>query len=63
MMLCRFLDYLYAASPLQVERAVSRARNRWLQEMSSLPEYKASLQTEREQWETQHQQHIHEQVC
>ncbi|KAG7323998.1 hypothetical protein KOW79_012014 [Hemibagrus wyckioides] len=47
---------------LQVERAVSRARNRWLQEMSSLPEYKASLQTEREQWETQHQQHIHKQV-
>ncbi|XP_027028950.2 centrosomal protein of 152 kDa isoform X1 [Tachysurus fulvidraco] len=47
---------------LQVERAVSRARNRWLQEMSSLPEYKANLQTEREQWETLHQQHIQEQV-
>ncbi|XP_026775518.3 centrosomal protein of 152 kDa isoform X2 [Pangasianodon hypophthalmus] len=47
---------------LQVEMAVSRARNRWLQEMSSLPEYKASLQTEKEQWETLQQQHIQEQV-
>ncbi|KAF5907494.1 centrosomal protein, partial [Clarias magur] len=46
----------------QVERAVSRARNRWLQEMSSLPEYKASLQMEREQWETQQQQNVQEQV-
>ncbi|XP_060770807.1 centrosomal protein of 152 kDa isoform X4 [Neoarius graeffei] len=47
---------------LQVERAVSRARNRWVQEMSSLPEYKASLQTEREQWEMLQQQHIQQQV-
>ncbi|MCJ8735943.1 hypothetical protein PDJAM_G00253320 [Pangasius djambal] len=47
---------------LKVEMAVSRARNRWLQEVSSLPEYKASLQTEKEQWETLQQQHIQEQV-
>ncbi|KAF4081363.1 hypothetical protein AMELA_G00160580 [Ameiurus melas] len=47
---------------LQVEGAVSRAHNRWLQEMSSLPEYKASLQSERERWETLQQQHIQEQV-
>ncbi|XP_053498224.1 centrosomal protein of 152 kDa isoform X2 [Ictalurus furcatus] len=47
---------------LQVERAVSRAHNRWLQEMSSLPEYKASLESERERWETLQQQHIQEQV-
>ncbi|XP_053345692.1 centrosomal protein of 152 kDa isoform X1 [Clarias gariepinus] len=47
---------------LQVERAVSRARNRWLQEMSSLPEYKDSLQIEREQWVTKQQQLVQDQV-
>ncbi|XP_026872929.2 centrosomal protein of 152 kDa [Electrophorus electricus] len=46
----------------QVESAVSRAYGRWLQDLTSLPEYKASLQTEREKWEKLQQQHIQEQV-
>ncbi|KAG9337037.1 hypothetical protein JZ751_029896 [Albula glossodonta] len=35
----------------QVESAVTRARSRWLEEMTSFPEYKARLQTERQEWE------------
>ncbi|KAK1789850.1 hypothetical protein P4O66_015722 [Electrophorus voltai] len=46
----------------QVESAVSRAYGRWLQDLTLLPEYKASLQTEREKWEKLQQQHIQEQV-
>ncbi|XP_046715991.1 centrosomal protein of 152 kDa isoform X2 [Silurus meridionalis] len=47
---------------LQIECAVSRAWNRWLHEMSSLPEYSASLQTEREKWETLKEQQIEKRV-
>ncbi|XP_018620521.2 centrosomal protein of 152 kDa [Scleropages formosus] len=35
----------------KVASAVSSARECWLQELTSLPEYKASLQAEREDWE------------
>ncbi|XP_042351484.1 centrosomal protein of 152 kDa isoform X2 [Plectropomus leopardus] len=35
----------------QVEGAVTRAYNRWVEDLTSLPEYQASLQTEREKWE------------
>ncbi|XP_032378967.1 centrosomal protein of 152 kDa isoform X2 [Etheostoma spectabile] len=35
----------------QVEGAVTRAYNCWIEDLTSLPEYKASLQTEREKWE------------
>ncbi|XP_031138543.1 centrosomal protein of 152 kDa isoform X3 [Sander lucioperca] len=35
----------------QVEGAVTRAYNRWIEDLTSLPEYQASLQTEREKWE------------
>ncbi|XP_029009041.1 centrosomal protein of 152 kDa isoform X2 [Betta splendens] len=35
----------------QVEGAVTRAYNRWIEDMTSLPEYQASLQTEKVKWE------------
>uniref|UniRef100_A0A4W6CYR6 Centrosomal protein 152 n=1 Tax=Lates calcarifer TaxID=8187 RepID=A0A4W6CYR6_LATCA len=35
----------------QVEGAVTRAYNRWIEDLTSLPEYQASLQTEKEKWE------------
>uniref|UniRef100_A0A8C6U528 Uncharacterized protein n=1 Tax=Neogobius melanostomus TaxID=47308 RepID=A0A8C6U528_9GOBI len=44
----------------QVEGAITRAYNRWVEDLSSLPEYQASLQTEREKWE-QHQQMVTDQ--
>ncbi|KAI4872117.1 hypothetical protein NFI96_031063 [Prochilodus magdalenae] len=47
---------------LQVEDAVSRAHTRWLQDLTTLPEYKASLQTEREKWNALQVQHVQEQV-
>ncbi|RXN26207.1 centrosomal protein of 152 kDa [Labeo rohita] len=47
---------------LQVEGAISRARSRWLQDLISLPEYKSSLQTEKDEWERLQQQHVKEQV-
>ncbi|KAL0154872.1 hypothetical protein M9458_049135, partial [Cirrhinus mrigala] len=45
-----------------VEGAISRARSRWLQDLTSLPEYKSSLQTEKDEWERLQQQHVEEQV-
>ncbi|XP_057186483.1 centrosomal protein of 152 kDa isoform X2 [Triplophysa rosa] len=47
---------------LKVEGAISRARSRWLQDLTSLPEYKSSLQTEREEWERQQEKRVQEQV-
>lgn len=38
-------------SVFQVEGAVTRAYSRWVEDLTSLPEYQASLQTEREKWE------------
>uniref|UniRef100_A0A3B4VJJ9 Centrosomal protein 152 n=1 Tax=Seriola dumerili TaxID=41447 RepID=A0A3B4VJJ9_SERDU len=35
----------------QVEGAVTRAYNRWTEDLTSLPEYQVCLQTEREKWE------------
>uniref|UniRef100_A0A3P9H996 Centrosomal protein 152 n=1 Tax=Oryzias latipes TaxID=8090 RepID=A0A3P9H996_ORYLA len=35
----------------QVEGAVTRAYNRWIEDLPSLPEYKARLQAEKEKWE------------
>ncbi|XP_071352332.1 centrosomal protein of 152 kDa isoform X2 [Trachinotus anak] len=35
----------------QIEGAVTRAYNRWIEDLTSLPEYQASLQTEKEKWE------------
>ncbi|XP_072291246.1 centrosomal protein of 152 kDa isoform X2 [Eucyclogobius newberryi] len=39
----------------QVEGAVTRAYNRWVEDLTSSPEYQASLQSEREKWEEQQQ--------
>uniref|UniRef100_A0A8B9LLN1 CEP152 CEP63 binding coiled coil domain-containing protein n=1 Tax=Astyanax mexicanus TaxID=7994 RepID=A0A8B9LLN1_ASTMX len=47
---------------LQVEGAVSRAHSRWLQDLTSIPEYKASLQKEREKWEAIQEENIQEHV-
>ncbi|XP_016373258.1 LOW QUALITY PROTEIN: centrosomal protein of 152 kDa-like [Sinocyclocheilus rhinocerous] len=47
---------------LQVEGAISRARSRWLQDLTSLSEYKSSLQREKDEWERLQQQHVQEQV-
>ncbi|XP_064168905.1 centrosomal protein of 152 kDa [Anguilla rostrata] len=46
----------------QVESAVSRARGCWLQEMTSLPEFKTHLQTQRREWEKQQEKDVVQQV-
>ncbi|XP_044212391.1 centrosomal protein of 152 kDa [Thunnus albacares] len=46
----------------QVEGAVTRAYNRWIEDLTSLPEYQACLQTEKEKWEEQQEQHTEHQV-
>ncbi|XP_036391149.1 centrosomal protein of 152 kDa isoform X1 [Megalops cyprinoides] len=45
----------------KVESAVSNAKSQWLQEMTSLPQYKASLQAEREAWAKQQDQALSQQ--
>ncbi|XP_055048827.2 centrosomal protein of 152 kDa isoform X4 [Misgurnus anguillicaudatus] len=47
---------------LQVEGAISRARTRWLHDLTSLPEYKSSLQTEKDDWERLQQKQVQEQI-
>lgn len=47
----------------QVEGAVMRAYNRWIEDLTSLPEYKASLQMEREKWEEEQEKFTKLQVC
>ncbi|XP_041651435.1 centrosomal protein of 152 kDa isoform X2 [Cheilinus undulatus] len=42
----------------QVEGAVTRAYNRWIEDLTSLPEYQAALQTEREKWEQHKEQQV-----
>ncbi|XP_070687478.1 centrosomal protein of 152 kDa [Pempheris klunzingeri] len=46
----------------QVEGAVTRAYNRWIEDLTSLPEYQASLQTERENWEEQQEKRTEQQI-
>ncbi|MBN3296328.1 CE152 protein, partial [Amia calva] len=46
----------------EVESAVSSAYSRWLLELNALPEYKASLQAEREKWEREHEQDVAKQI-
>lgn len=54
------IDMLYLVSLnvilLQVEGAVTRAYNRWVEDLTSLPEYQASLQSERKKWAESHEQ-------
>ena len=47
---------------LQMEGALSRAHGRWLEELPTHPEYRASLQAERSQWDREQVQHTHTQV-
>uniref|UniRef100_A0A671VW88 Centrosomal protein 152 n=1 Tax=Sparus aurata TaxID=8175 RepID=A0A671VW88_SPAAU len=46
----------------QVEGAVTRAYNRWIEDLTSLPDYQASLQTEREKWEELQEKQTEQQV-
>ncbi|XP_061677778.1 centrosomal protein of 152 kDa isoform X2 [Syngnathoides biaculeatus] len=46
----------------QVEGAVTRAYNRWIEDLTSLPEYQASLQTEKENWEELQKEHMEQKV-
>uniref|UniRef100_W5LW21 Centrosomal protein 152 n=1 Tax=Lepisosteus oculatus TaxID=7918 RepID=W5LW21_LEPOC len=46
----------------QVESAVSSAYSRWLQQLHTLPEYKTSLQAEKEEWERQRDQEVANQI-
>ncbi|XP_070763937.1 centrosomal protein of 152 kDa [Enoplosus armatus] len=46
----------------QVEGSVTRAYNRWIEDLTSLPEYQASLQTEREKWEEVQEKRAEQQV-
>ncbi|XP_061826325.1 centrosomal protein of 152 kDa [Nerophis lumbriciformis] len=41
----------------KVEAAVARAYERWSEDLTSLPEFQACLQREREKWEEQQKQH------
>ncbi|MGH0118999.1 UNVERIFIED_CONTAM: hypothetical protein FKN15_003548, partial [Acipenser sinensis] len=42
----------------QVESAASNAYTRWCNELNAFPEYKASLQSEKEKWEKEHEQDV-----
>ncbi|KAK2842417.1 hypothetical protein Q5P01_012617 [Channa striata] len=46
----------------QVEGAVTRAYNRWIEDLTSLPEYQSSLQTEKQKWEELQKQITEQQV-
>ncbi|XP_065327415.1 centrosomal protein of 152 kDa isoform X3 [Pelmatolapia mariae] len=46
----------------QVEGAVTRAYNRWIEDLTSLPEYQAALQIEKEKWEQLQEKHTQQKV-
>ncbi|XP_018110908.1 centrosomal protein of 152 kDa-like isoform X2 [Xenopus laevis] len=46
----------------QVEVALTRAYGRWLQEFTSLPEYKAQLKLEQEKWEKMNELNMERQI-
>ncbi|XP_026167848.1 centrosomal protein of 152 kDa [Mastacembelus armatus] len=46
----------------QVEGAVTRAYSHWIEDLTSLTEYQASLQTEKEKWEELQEKHTAERV-
>ncbi|XP_078097533.1 centrosomal protein of 152 kDa [Mustelus asterias] len=46
-----------------VETTLTNARRRWLEEMTSLPEYRANLQIEEKKWERKHEQDVAKQVA
>ncbi|XP_029430990.1 centrosomal protein of 152 kDa isoform X2 [Rhinatrema bivittatum] len=47
---------------VQVETAVKKARARWLEELTSLAEYKANLKSEQENWEKEHKLGVAKQI-
>ncbi|XP_057693048.1 centrosomal protein of 152 kDa isoform X3 [Corythoichthys intestinalis] len=47
---------------VKVEDAVTRAYDRWIEDLTSLPEYQASLQREREKWEQLQKQSLEEKI-
>ncbi|XP_077372294.1 centrosomal protein of 152 kDa isoform X2 [Festucalex cinctus] len=46
----------------KVEGAVTRAYNRWIEDLTSLPEYQASLQRERDNWEELQKQYMEQKI-
>lgn len=50
-------------SLFQVEGAVTRAYNRWIEDLTSLPEYQTSLQMEKEKWEDLQGKITEQRVC
>ncbi|KAM5171085.1 centrosomal protein of 152 kDa [Mantella aurantiaca] len=46
----------------QVEMALTKAHARWLQELTSLTEYKTNLQLEKEKWEKLHNLNVNKQI-
>ncbi|XP_030045416.1 centrosomal protein of 152 kDa [Microcaecilia unicolor] len=48
---------------IQVEMAVKKARARWLEELTSLAEYKAHLKSEHENWEKENKLNIAKQIA
>lgn len=48
-----FIIHLISFDMLQVETAVQNARNRWLEELPELAEYKARVRAEQKKWEEQ----------
>lgn len=47
---------------IQVEGAVTRAYNRWTEDLTSLPEYQAALQAEKEKWEDVQEKYAEQRV-
>ncbi|XP_073424558.1 centrosomal protein of 152 kDa [Dendrobates tinctorius] len=46
----------------QVELSITKAHKRWLEELTSLSEYKANLRIEREKWERLHDVNVKKQI-
>ncbi|XP_061630748.1 centrosomal protein of 152 kDa isoform X3 [Phyllopteryx taeniolatus] len=46
----------------KVEGAVTRAYNRWIEDLTSLPEYQASLQREKENWEELQKEYMEQKI-
>ncbi|XP_067827590.1 centrosomal protein of 152 kDa [Heptranchias perlo] len=47
----------------QVEIALTKARGRWLEELTGLPEYRANLQIAEKKWERKHEQDVAKQIA
>ncbi|XP_067874022.1 centrosomal protein of 152 kDa isoform X3 [Heterodontus francisci] len=47
----------------RVETALTKARGRWLEELTSLPQYRVNLQIEEKKWERKHEQDVAKQIA